>query len=198
MGKSCSGKDTLRTALIREGYINICGNTTRPKRNGEIDGKDYNFMSLEEWKKHKYIESYITTLKDAMGNSFDIYYGTPLTELEKDKDYVCCKDFEGARALQNYYGENNTITIYIDCPDNIRKQRVSSRLSYNENEWHNRFKRDNIQFNEKAIYDIVIDGTMNFTDEIHQLKRQIENFTIIKNMYEKDIDDFELQSLIER
>ena len=56
-GKSASGKDSIRNALLKDGYINICSNTTRPMRKTEQDGLEYNFLTEEEWKKQEYIES---------------------------------------------------------------------------------------------------------------------------------------------
>jgi len=50
-GESGSGKDTLAKILVNSSNdINeIISCTTRPKRDYEIDGKDYHFISNEEF-----------------------------------------------------------------------------------------------------------------------------------------------------
>lgn len=53
VGRSASGKDTLvRGTLMRHPNLNpVVHYTTRPKRPGEIEGKDYYFLSLDEFKR---------------------------------------------------------------------------------------------------------------------------------------------------
>ena len=51
IGKSCSGKDTVTKELISMGYEKIITYTTRPQRNGEIDGIHYHFISEKLFKK---------------------------------------------------------------------------------------------------------------------------------------------------
>lgn len=65
-GKSASGKDTLAKSLYsllkQKGFSvrMIVSDTTRPARINEIDGKDYNFISNQEFqqkiKNYKYLE----------------------------------------------------------------------------------------------------------------------------------------------
>lgn len=51
VGPTCSGKTTLAKALEKKGYERIVAYTTRPKRQNEIDGEDYHFISEEEFKR---------------------------------------------------------------------------------------------------------------------------------------------------
>ena len=49
-GMSCSGKDTIRKEIIDKwGFNNMVTYTTRPMRNGEINGKDYIFINEKEF-----------------------------------------------------------------------------------------------------------------------------------------------------
>ena len=182
-GKSASGKDSIKNALLKDGYINICSNTTRPMRKNEKDGVEYNFLSEEEWKKQEYIESYIYSTKDDFGNPIDYYYGTPITKLDDNKEYVCIKDKDGALALRNYYGTNDTLIVYVDVPDNIRKDRASSRPNFKEDDWEIRTARDNKQFEDTSYADIVLDGTKDFIEELNCLKKNIKSFERIMEMY---------------
>ena len=76
-GKSASGKNTLLRKIIKQNPESheIISCTTRPSREGEIDGKDYFFLSLEEFAN-----------KDINGEMLEVskfrdwYYGTPIDE----------------------------------------------------------------------------------------------------------------------
>jgi guanylate kinase len=50
VGPAGAGKDTLRNCLVntdKKSYMPILSTTTRPKREGEVDGVDYHFSSAE-------------------------------------------------------------------------------------------------------------------------------------------------------
>lgn len=60
LGKAGSGKDTLKKYLCDnygEIFSPLVTYTTRPKRENEIDGRDYYFISEEEWQKREWFES---------------------------------------------------------------------------------------------------------------------------------------------
>lgn len=60
-GKSASGKDTLAKAFQKGGYgfTNIVSDTTRPPRQGEVDGINYNFIPPREFTKRMRQEEYL-------------------------------------------------------------------------------------------------------------------------------------------
>lgn len=45
MGKSLSGKSYLQKELVKQGFPKMITATTRPKRQGEVDGQDYYFVN---------------------------------------------------------------------------------------------------------------------------------------------------------
>ena len=49
VGKSASGKDTVKKELIKMGMKAVVTYATRPPRNGEIDGVTYHFITKEEF-----------------------------------------------------------------------------------------------------------------------------------------------------
>ena len=49
IGESASGKTSIEKKLIKKGYNKIVSYTTRPMRPGEIEGKDYYFISEPEF-----------------------------------------------------------------------------------------------------------------------------------------------------
>jgi len=50
IGESASGKSTIEKELVTNGYKKIISYTTRPIRKNEIDGVDYHYISVEEFK----------------------------------------------------------------------------------------------------------------------------------------------------
>ena len=92
-GPSGVGKGTIREYLMKDKNVNLqysISMTTRSPRNGEINGKDYFFVTREEFlnalKHHKLLEH---------AKFVDNYYGTP-------KDYVEKLRNEG-KNVQVYY-----------------------------------------------------------------------------------------------
>ena len=49
MGATASGKDTVLNQMVKEGVKRFVSYTTRPMRIGEIYGKEYNFVTKEEF-----------------------------------------------------------------------------------------------------------------------------------------------------
>ena len=84
VGKSGSGKDFLRKKLEAKGYKYGVSYTTRPPRIGEVDGKDYYFVSEERFKemvKNDEFHEYV-----AFNNWF---YGTSKTQwFETDDVFI--------------------------------------------------------------------------------------------------------------
>ncbi|MDL2307672.1 guanylate kinase [Desulfovibrio sp. OttesenSCG-928-C06] len=98
---SGAGKTTLIKRLI-EKYSRLTFSiscTTRPPREGEVDGRDYHFMEKEEFLK-LVEEEYFAEWAEVHGN----YYGTPLEATRKllaeGKDLLFDVDVQGAAQLE--------------------------------------------------------------------------------------------------
>jgi guanylate kinase len=103
-GPSGSGKTTLLTSLIKDKKVSkllvkSCSLTTRPKRSGEKEGKDYFFVTTPKFQsllKAKKILEWTRYL--------GYYYGTPRGPLESQiqsgKCLGLCLDLKGARILK--------------------------------------------------------------------------------------------------
>ena len=160
MGKSGAGKDTLLKNIINtnkyklesEQVTPIVSYTTRPMREGEIDGVDYNFISKDEFLKlikSKKLTEY-RTYNTMYNNKLDTwYYGTPLIT-DPDKNYVIVVDIEGAMTFIKKY-KNKCTGIYIHVDDDIRRERAVERGSFDETEWNRRLKDDSVKFSEKNL-----------------------------------------------
>ena len=87
MGKSGAGKDTVakfNCGKYPELFHFVVSSTTRPKRDYEVDGKDYHFLSLPEFT-HKLLNNELIEATE-FNNWF---YGTSIDSLVKDKINIC-------------------------------------------------------------------------------------------------------------
>lgn len=146
-GKSGSGKDAIVGGLMEKGgYDRLVSCTSRPMREGEVEGREYYFVTEAEFKKMIKTSNLVEwraydTLVDGIPDTW--YYGTKSFE-PNDGITLCIKDIEGAKALSDYckaVGEK-CLCFYVDCPDVIREERARKRGSFNETEWNRRLKAD--------------------------------------------------------
>ncbi len=131
MGKSASGKDTLYRKLIENRMLNlktVILYTTRPIRDGEIDGVEYNFVSNEK------LEEFKNTGKIIELRSYETYYGiwnyftVDDGQIElTNKDYIMIGTIESYLQIKKYYGEENVLPLYIEINDGDRLQRALNR-----------------------------------------------------------------------
>ena len=154
VGKACAGKDTLVKQLLKDMKISMAISfTTRPKREGETDGVEYNFITIEELNRldatGELIES--TSYNVASGDIW--YYGLTKKELEKDNFVLAIVNPEGAEIIKNLYGDK-VETILITANDKERINRYLKRdNSDNVAECCRRFLADEKDFeNFKADY----------------------------------------------
>lgn len=132
-GPSGSGKTTLLTSLIKDKKIakllaKSCSITTRLKRSGEREAKDYFFVTGAQFQrllKAKKILEWTRYL--------GYYYGTPKGPLENrlkaGRNLGLCLDLKGARILKKLYPKN-TVTVFVLPPSlDVLKARIQNRCS---------------------------------------------------------------------
>ena len=187
-GKSASGKDTLLNELVKSGeFESLISTTSRPMRDGETDGKEYHFVSREEFEKRlaegKFIEhrSYNTLVG---GNPDTWYYGMEKRDLDPNKNYLVILDLEGAKAFQQVYGKDNTLAVFVEAPDAIRTDRAMSRGSFDESEWKRRLADDNIKFSEENVFKVCDTNVLNYGSDLGKLVRDFKN-TFEREMLKK-------------
>lgn len=113
---SGAGKSTIARALLeRDPDIAMSVScTTRPPRPGEVDGKDYHFVSVETFQKMVADGQFLEHAK-----VFDNYYGTPRQPVEdalaSGRDVLFDIDWQGTQQL----GQNaraDLVTVFILPP----------------------------------------------------------------------------------
>ena len=124
-GRSCSGKTTLvNNALKFFGDLHECVSfTTRKKREGEIEGKDYHFISMKEFTE---LASNQTLVENIVydGNN----YGLAESSFSLTLDNIVIVEPSGLAILMESL--NNTydiVVIKVDELDEIISQRFINR-----------------------------------------------------------------------
>lgn len=130
IGMSASGKDAiLRELVANHGFREIVTTTTRPMRKGEVNGKDYNFISRKEFEKGisegRFFEyrSYNTIWN---GKEDVWYYGTPKMQLNPEQDYVAIVDVQGAKDYVSYFGKYDCFVVQVNASEEVRTKRAKS------------------------------------------------------------------------
>ena len=143
VGKAGAGKDYyLRKVCERADVHEIISCTTRPVRDGELDGVNYHYFSDEQFLSGSYIEC--CTFRGWR-------YGTRFSDLDPDKINIGVFNLAGVEQLLK--NENIDLTvIQITATDKIRLIRQLNRESDPDvNEIMRRFKTDEEDFNQDRL-----------------------------------------------
>ncbi|MBO7450752.1 MAG: guanylate kinase Gmk3 [Clostridiales bacterium] len=159
-GKSCSGKDSILKEIVKMGYKPIVSVTSRPIREGETNGIEYEFVSrelFESFIKADRLIEYRTynTLVNGVEDTW--YYGLLKDNLDVSDDHVVILDLNGAKSFMDYYGRSRCFCVYVDAPDEIRTIRAMQRGSFDETEWNRRMAADTEDFAQGLV-----DSTVNY------------------------------------
>jgi len=126
---SGAGKTTLihRVMATRPNLAFSISHTTRPPRQGEIDKRDYYFVSREAFREmienNAFLEWAVV---------YGEYYGTSAGEIQRlhglGKDVILDIDVQGALQVMKKLDEKQLVSIFILPPDmDTLKQRLIAR-----------------------------------------------------------------------
>ncbi len=163
---SGAGKTSVCHKLIeRDKSIALSiSDTTRPARDNEEDGVDYNFIEEEEFKKRIKNNSYIE-YANVFGNFYGSQYKNITNHFKNGRDVLFDIDWQGARQLKNS-SFSNIVSIFIIPPskDTIYKRlklraktsgddekAIDKRMSKYETEMSHKNDYDYIVTNEKLV-----------------------------------------------
>lgn len=120
VGESASGKSSIEKYMVDNyGFEKIVSYTTRPPREGEVDGVDYNFINEEQFKELKKQGFFAETAQYR-----DWYYGTAKKDCTDDKVAVLTP--HGLRQVSKIRGIN-VISFYINVPRRDRLIKILQR-----------------------------------------------------------------------
>jgi len=147
VGKAASGKDYLRTRLMDNGLRYGISYTTRDPRPGEVEGKDYYYITVPEFMQ--LIEAG-EIIEYQIFNNW--YYGISRNEFEASD--IMIMNAEAVEMLPQDIRKQCTV-IYLDIPIEVRRERLMSR-SDQQDPMENRINLDEQQYANFTNYDIRI------------------------------------------
>jgi guanylate kinase len=122
---SGSGKTTIVHHLLQFKELNLdfsISATSRKKRGTEINGKDYYFISLNEFQKHIKNNDFVEW-EEVYSNNF---YGTLKKEIERiwalGKNVIFDIDVKGGLNIKSQYPDQ-TLAIFVQPPSIIEMER---------------------------------------------------------------------------
>lgn len=126
-GPTGSGKNTILHELLKRfsNYVRLVTATTRVPREGERDGEDYIFLSVEAFKKgladgsipeHRFVP--------ALGTYYGIYLPNLEKQLTTGKVVLAQVDIIGARLLKERYDATTIFIEPVSLEDFERRIRV--------------------------------------------------------------------------
>ncbi len=159
MGKSATGKDTIYQKLLNESKLElkrIIPYTTRPIREGEVEGREYHFCTEEDVEKldkeGRIVELRAYDTVYGIWKYFTVNDGT--IRLDKE-NYLLIGTLEAYIKIRDYFGEDKVLPIYIEVEDGERLLRAISREKLQDvpkyEEMCRRFLADAKDFSEENI-----------------------------------------------
>jgi guanylate kinase len=133
-GPSGAGKGTLIKGLVeRIPVLEVAiSATTRPQRPGEVDGREYWFLTDEEFERRVQSDEFLEHVAYVSGRR----YGTLRSEMERiaadDRICVLELELEGALRVQDDVEGSVTVFIAADVPELERRLRERATESTGE------------------------------------------------------------------
>lgn len=168
-GPSGVGKGTMVKTLIarREDVVESVSCTTREPRAGEIHGREYYFLSKEEFFR-RIQEGDFLEYDEHFGN----FYGTPksfVREMLKSKSVILEIDVVGALNAKKAFPECLLVMIAPPSLEELAR-RLKNRNTETDEEIQNRLARLEYELSQSNQYDYVI-----VNDELEKAIAELES-----------------------
>jgi guanylate kinase len=130
--------------------------TTRERREGEVDGKDYYFISKEDFlhmvAKHEFVE-----FEEVYSGTF---YGTLRSEIQRiwdiEKHVIFDIDVEGGLRLKKKYGDS-ALSVFVQPPSyEILVERLTGRGTDNSEKLKERIEKARKELTYADKFDVIL------------------------------------------
>ncbi|MBP9792667.1 MAG: guanylate kinase [Flavobacterium sp.] len=178
---SGSGKTTIVRHLLGIEELNLefsISAATREPRGEEISGKDYYFMSIEEFKKHIKAEDFVEWEEVYRDN----FYGTLKTEVERiwalGKNVIFDIDVAGGLRIKSKFPEQ-TLAVFVKPPSvDELKRRLKERSTESDDKINMRIAKAHVELATAPQFDVII---KNYDLDV----AKEEAYELVKNFVEK-------------
>ena len=175
---SGAGKTTLARRLL-DFDANVAMSvsaTTRPMRPGEVEGRDYFFVSGEKFERMASAGEFLEHAQ-----VFDYRYGTPkqpvLEALAAGRDVLFDIDWQGTQQLRQQVRED-VVTIFVLPPSRAElERRLHTRAQDTDEVVARRMAKANDEISHWAEYDYVI-----VNEDIARAQAQVETILVAERL----------------
>jgi len=156
---SGSGKTTIVRHLLSKKDLNLefsISAATREARGEEINGKDYYFMSIEEFKKHIKADDFVEWEEVYRDN----FYGTLKSEIERiwanGKNVIFDIDVAGGLRIKRKF-PHETLAVFVKPPSiDELKIRLKKRSTESEDKINMRIAKASVELATAPQFDKII------------------------------------------
>jgi guanylate kinase len=168
---SGAGKTTIAWEVMKRNpsLVFSVSATTRPKRTGEVDGRDYHFLTKAEFKRRAEKGEFVEW-EEVFGN----YYGTLKQEVDRalqtGRHVVFDIDVKGGLSIKRQYPE--ALLIFIRPPSiDVLKERLQKRGTENDATLMRRLDRVSMELEKGKAFDheVVNDVLNQAVDEVQKI-----------------------------
>ncbi len=148
--------------------------TTRDRRDGEVDGKDYYFITADDFKSRIKKDDFVEW-EEVYTNNF---YGTLKSEIDRitdsGKSVIFDIDVEGGLNIKKIY-QNQCLTVFVHPPSlETLKDRLISRNTESEEKLKQRLEKSEQEMLAASKFDVIL-----WNDDLDNAKN--ETVSIIRN-----------------
>lgn len=157
-GPSGVGKDAVLAEFLKLGTgVRKCVTcTTRPKREGEVDGVDYTFLSPEEFQRRWAADGFLETAKYC-----GYQYGTPKdyveSELAAGHDVILKIEVQGGREVKREMPDALMVFLVPPSMEELER-RLRNRLTESDEQIAGRLARAREELEEVTHYTYIIEN----------------------------------------
>ena len=168
---SGAGKTSIARALVEENknFLFSVSATTRKSRPGEVNGREYHFLNVDEFRERINDGQFLEHAK-VFGN----LYGTPLQpvieSINHGKDLIFDVDWQGGKQIRSSSLSKFVISIFI-LPPSIKalQERLMKRAQDSSETVKDRMTKSIGEIMHWKEYDYVIVNN-NFEQTLHEVK----------------------------
>lgn len=164
VGPSGSGKTTLVDLLKTKGVPELVSHTTRPKRASDVEGKNYFFVTPEEFDKVDYVE-----VVNYAGHRYGLSRAEILRKLDEYSVCSIAAAIDGAVAIKEQFPAETQL-VFLDVEKDVCEQRMRGRGDAPESILRRlQILEETKEFDNWKYCDIIINGDVQNPQQISKL-----------------------------
>lgn len=186
MGKSSSGKDTIYRKLKEQfpKLRTVTLYTTRPAREGEVEGREYYFTDEEGLRRFQETGKVIELREYHTVHGIWKYFTVDDGQFDLVKyNYLMIGTLESYKKMKDYFGPEALVPVYVEVEDGqrlmraLRREQMQSEPKYAE--LCRRYLADSEDFSEEKLAEIGRENRYvneNLTDCLREISESIQKF----------------------